>query len=159
MFLVDANLAKAMFPAERAAGLVEQKNPRQQFPQAQSFRLFDESSDQLITDASASPIAVYVHRKFPNASITFPRPVPSSAGPADDLTVDLGNHRWVATSEGSKPVHLIFRSPGPRFEGGDAILDALIVNFSNRRSIAYTGGPNVHAVHVWTSRALLRWFR
>ena len=53
-------------------------------------------------------------------------------------------------NEGSKPVHLIFRSRRLRFEGGDAILDALIVNFSNRRGIAFTGGPNVHAVHVWT---------
>jgi hypothetical protein len=46
MFLLHADLAKAMFAAQRATGLIERKNAGQQFPQAQSFRFTDESSDQ-----------------------------------------------------------------------------------------------------------------
>src|SRR4029077_21196984 len=51
---------------------------------------------------------------------------------------------------GLKPRLLIFGRSPSGFIGGDAVLDALIVNFSNRRSIVYAGGPNVDAVHVWT---------
>src|SRR4029453_14860696 len=96
------------------------------------------------------PGAINVHRKFPDAPITFPVPVRSSASPADDFAIDLRNNGGITTSDGLKPRLLILRRPGLRFEGGEAILDVLIVNFSNPRDIVYAGRPNVHAVHVWT---------
>src|SRR5439155_16990037 len=74
----------------------------------------------------------------------------SDLGPADDLPIDLRNDGGITTSDGSKPAQLIFRRPELRFEGGDAVFNALIVNFSNRCGIVYAGGPNLHAVHVWT---------
>src|SRR5882724_5590694 len=91
-----------------------------------------------------------VHRKFADAPITFPVTVWSSAGPADDFAVDLRNNGGITTSDSLKPRLLIFRRSPFGFIGGDAVLDALIVNFSNRRGIVYAGGPNVHAVHAWT---------
>jgi hypothetical protein len=91
-----------------------------------------------------------VHRKFADAPITFPVPVRSSARPADDLATDLRNNGGITTSDGMKPSPLIFCRSPVGFIGGDAILDALIVNFSNRRCIDQGGGPNVDAVHVWT---------
>ncbi len=91
-----------------------------------------------------------VHRKFADAPITFPVPVRSSAGPADDFAIALRNNGGITTSDGLKPRLLIFRRSALGFIGGDAVLDALIVNFSNRRGIVYAGGPNVHAVHAWT---------
>src|SRR6266481_7330710 len=91
-----------------------------------------------------------VHRKFADAPITFPVPVRSSAGPADDFAVDLRNNGGITTSDALKPRLLIFRRSPTGFIGGDAVLDALIVNFSNRRGIVYAGGPNVRAGHVWT---------
>src|SRR6266513_277118 len=91
-----------------------------------------------------------VHRKFANAPITFPVPVRSSADPADYFAVDLRNNDGITTSNGLKPRLLIFRRSPLGFIGGDAVLDALIVNLSNRRSIVYAGGPNVNAVHAWT---------
>jgi hypothetical protein len=91
-----------------------------------------------------------VHRKFADAPITFPVPVRSSAGPADDFATDLRNNGGITTSDGMKPSLLIFCRSPVGFIGGDAVLDALIVNFSNRRCIVQGGGPNVDAVHVWT---------
>src|SRR5712672_2746283 len=91
-----------------------------------------------------------VHRKFADAPITFPVPVRSSAGPADDFAVDLRDNGGITTSDGLKPRLLIFRRSECPFESGDAVLDALIVNFSNRRGILYAGGPNVNPVHGWT---------
>src|SRR4249920_3109938 len=91
-----------------------------------------------------------VHRKFADAPITFPLPVRPSAGPADDFAIGLCNNSGITTSDGFKPSPLIIRRPALRFESGDALLDALIVNFGNRRSIVYAGGPNMDAVHVWT---------
>src|SRR6266550_721809 len=91
-----------------------------------------------------------VHRKFANAPITFPVPVRSSAGPADYFAVDLRDNGGITTSNGLKPRLLIFRRSPTGFIGGDAVLDALIINFSNRRCILYAGGPNVDAVHAWT---------
>src|SRR5882724_13711757 len=91
-----------------------------------------------------------VHRKFADAPITFPVPVRSSAGPADDFAIALRNNGGITTSDGLKPRLLIFRRSPTGFIGGDAVLDALIVNFSNRRGILYAGGTNVHAVHAWT---------
>ena len=46
VFLVHADLAKTVFETERATGLVEKKNARQEFPQPQSLRLGDETSEQ-----------------------------------------------------------------------------------------------------------------
>src|SRR5512132_4602348 len=91
-----------------------------------------------------------VHRKFADAPITFPVPVRPSAGPADDFAIDLRNNGGITTGDGLKPRLLIFRRSPLGFIGGEAVLDALIVNFSNRRGIVYAGGPNVNAVHVWT---------
>src|SRR5436309_9316221 len=91
-----------------------------------------------------------VHRKFADAPITFPVPVRPSAGPADDFAIALRNNGGITTSDGLKPRLLIFRRSPTGFIGGDTVLDALIVNFSNRRGIPYAGGPNAHAVHAWT---------
>src|SRR4030095_5704447 len=91
-----------------------------------------------------------VHRKFANAPITFPVPVRSGAGPADDFAVDLRNNCGITTSNGLKPRLLIFRRSPLGFIGCDAVLDALIVNFGNRRGVVYAGDLNVDAVHVWT---------
>ena len=91
-----------------------------------------------------------VHRKFADAPITFPVPVRSSAGPADYFAVDLRNNGGITTSNGLKPRLLIFRRSPTGFIGRDAVLDALIVNLSNRSGILYTGGLNVHAVQAWT---------
>src|SRR5712672_4572937 len=91
-----------------------------------------------------------VHRKFADAPITFPVPVRSSASPADDFAVDLRNNGGITTSNGLEPRLLIFCRSPLGFIGGDAVLDALIVNFSNRRGIVYAGDPNVNAVHAWT---------
>src|SRR5882724_8564420 len=91
-----------------------------------------------------------VHRKFADAPITFPVPVRSSAGPADDFAIDLRNNGGITTSDGLKPRLLIFRRSPTGFIGGDAVLDALIVNYSNRRGILYGGGSNVHAVQTGT---------
>src|SRR4030095_3999860 len=74
-----------------------------------------------------------VHRKFADAPITFPVAVWSSAGPADDFAIDLRNNDGITTGDGLKPRLLIFRRSRLGFIGGDAVLDALIVNFSNRR--------------------------
>src|SRR5882762_6892919 len=103
-----------------------------------------------MTHPSTSPVAMDVHRKFADAPITFPVPVRSSAGPADYFAVDLRNNGRITTGDGLKPRLLIFRRSPLGFIGGDAVLDALIVNFSNRRGILYAGGPNVDAVHAWT---------
>jgi len=135
MFLVHADLTKSVFSADCAAGLIERKNARQQFPQSQAFRFADETNDQQITHASASPVATDVHRKFANTSITFPRPVRSSASPADDFAINLRNYCRITISDGSEPGSLFFLRSQLGFIGGDAIFDALIVNFSNRRSI------------------------
>src|SRR5215813_11774511 len=97
-----------------------------------------------------SPVAMDVHRKFADAPITFPIPVRSSAGPADDFAIDLRNNGGITTSDGLKPRLLIFRRSWFGFIGGDAVFDTLIVNLSDRRGIVYAGGPNVHVVHVWT---------
>src|SRR2546430_12050222 len=97
-----------------------------------------------------SPVAMDVHRKFADAWITFPVPVRSSASPADDFAIDLRNNGGITTGDGLKPHLLIFRRSPLDFIGGDAVLDALIVNFSNRPGIVEGGVPNVHAVHVWT---------
>src|SRR6476661_10287735 len=91
-----------------------------------------------------------VHRKFPDAPITFPVPVRSSAGPADDFAVDLRNNGGITTSDGLKPRLLISRRSPTGFIGGNAVLDSLIVNLRNRRSIVYGRVPNVDAVHFWT---------
>lgn len=159
MFFVNANLAKTMFATESATGLVERKNARQQFPQPQPFRLGNESSDQRITDASTSPVPPDVHRKFANPPITFPIPVRSSTGPAYNSAIDLRNNSGITTSDGLKPGLLILRRTQPGFIGGDAVLDALIINFSNRRRIIFAGGPNQYAIHVWTLRPRLGGFR
>src|SRR5512133_2639606 len=98
-----------------------------------------------------------VHRKFADATITFPVPVRSSAGPADDFAIDLRNNGGITIGDGLKPRLLIFRRSPLGFIGGDAVLDALIVNYSNRRGIVYAGGPNAHGVHGWTfERAITR---
>src|SRR5438552_2231583 len=91
-----------------------------------------------------------VHRKFADAPITFPVPVRSSASPADDFAIALRNNGRITTSDGLKPRLLIFSRSPTGFIGGNAVLDALIINFSNRRGIVYAGGPNVHAIHAWT---------
>ena len=150
MFLVDADLTKAMFSAERAAGLIERKNARQQFPQSQAFRFTDQSGDQQITHAAASPVATDVHRKFANTAITFPRPVRCSASPADDFALDLRNYCGITISDGSKPRLLFFRRSRLGFIRCDAVLDALIVNLSDRRSVVYGGVPNLYAVRLCT---------
>src|SRR5882757_10846447 len=98
-----------------------------------------------------------VHRKFADAPITFPVPVRSSADPTDNFAIDLRNNGGITTGDGLKPRLLIFRGSPTGFIGGDAVLDALIVNFSNRRGILYIRGPNADAVHVWTfERAITR---
>src|SRR5512133_1218875 len=91
-----------------------------------------------------------VHRKFADAPITFPVPVRASAGPADDFAIDLRNNGGITTGDGLKPRLLIFRRSPLGFIGRDAVLDALIVNFSNRRSIVYARAPNVPAVRLST---------
>src|SRR4029077_11775119 len=93
---------------------------------------------------------MHIHRKFADAPITFPVPVRSSAGPTDNFAIDLRNNGRITTGDGLKPGLLIFCRSPVGFIGGDAVLDALIVNLSNRRSIVYAGGPNVDAVDVWT---------
>ena len=99
MFLVDADFTKSMLATERATRFVEKKNARQQFPQTEPFRFVDDTSEQLIADASASPIAMDVHRKFADAPITFPVPVRASASPADDFASDFRNNSGVMTSD------------------------------------------------------------
>jgi hypothetical protein len=150
MFLVHAYFTKSVFAAKRATGRIEWKDARQEFPQSQSFRFVDESTEQEITHASSPPVAMDVHRKFADAAITFPRPVRSGASPADDFAVDLRNNGGITTSDGFKPCLLIFRRSRLSFIGGDAVLDALIVNLSNRRSIVYGSDPNLYAVRLWT---------
>jgi len=76
--------------------------------------------------------------------------VRSSGGPADDFGIDFRNNGGIAISNGSKPRLLIFRRSEFCFEGSDAVLDALIVNFSNRRGIVQGCVPNVDTVHAWT---------
>src|SRR2546423_14336545 len=90
-----------------------------------------------------------VHRKFADAPITFPVPVRSSTGPADDFAIDLRNNGGVTTSDGLKPRLLIFRRSPVGFKGGGAVLDALIVNFSNRRGILHAGGPKGQSPPAW----------
>src|SRR5258708_4307313 len=97
-----------------------------------------------------SQVAMDVHRKFADASVTFPVPIRSSAGPAHDLAIDLCNNGRITTSDGLKPRLLIFRRSPTGFIGGDAVLDALIVNLSNRRGVVCGGGSNIYAVHAWT---------
>ena len=80
----------------------------------------------------------------------IPFSVRSGAGPADDFAVDLRNNGGITTSDGLKPRLLILGRSPPAFIGGDAVLDALIVNFSNRSGIVYAGAPNVDAVDAWT---------
>ena len=135
MFLVRADLTKAVFPAERATGLVERKNAREQFPQSQALRFADEPSEQSITHASTPPIAMDVHRKFADAPITSAFPVRSSRGPTSDFGIDLGNNGGITTSNGLKPCSLIFCRWPVGFISGNAVLDALIVDFSNRCSV------------------------
>ena len=150
MFLVHAHFTKSVFAAKCATRRIEWKDARQEFPQSQSFRFVDESTEQEITHASTSPVAMDVHRKFADASVTFPRPVRSSARPADDFDIDLRNNGGITTSNGLKPRLLIFRRSRLGFIGGDTVLDALIVNLSNRRSIVYCSNPNLYAVRLWT---------
>jgi hypothetical protein len=135
MFLIHANLTKTVFAAERATGLIEKKNARQQFPQSQAFRFTDQSSDQQMPHAAASPVAPDVHRKFPDASITFTGPVRSSASPADDLAIYLRDYSGITTRDREKPSLLIFRRSRLGFIRRDTVLDALIVNLGDHRSI------------------------
>src|SRR3954447_6552914 len=91
-----------------------------------------------------------VHREFADTAITFPVPVRSSTGPPDNFAIDLRNHRWVTTSDGSKPGPPIFRSSLFGFIRGDAVLNALIVNFSDGRSVVQGGVSNLHAIRLCT---------
>src|SRR6516162_9361615 len=84
-----------------------------------------------------------VHRKFAIA-------VRSSARPADDFAINFRNNGWITTCDGLKPCSLIFRRTRPDFICGNTLLDALIVNFSNRRGVICGRGPNLYVVHVWT---------
>src|SRR5256885_13936163 len=95
---------------------------------SEPFRFDDESSEEHIAHALASPVGTDIHRKFANAAITFPRSIRSSASPAYDLAVDMRNHGWITISYGSKPGLLFFRRPRLGFVRGDAVLDALIIN-------------------------------
>src|SRR5262249_28478311 len=52
------------------------------------------------------------------------------------------------TSDGFKPRPLILRRSPLCFIGGNAVINPLIVNFSNRRCVICGGGTNVYAVHV-----------
>ena len=65
----------------------------------------------------------------------------------------MRNYGGITTSNGLKPRLLIFRRSQLGFIGRDAVLDALIVNFSNRRSIVYGSDPNLYAVRVCDVRA------
>ena len=142
MFFVHADLAKSMLTTKRATGLVEKKDARQQFPHPQPFCFTDESGEQQITHSSTSPIAMDVHREFADAPITFPVPVRSGAGPADNFTVDLRDHSRITTSDGLKPRPLVFRRSPLGFIRGNAVIDPLIVNLSNGRGIVQVRVPN-----------------
>src|SRR6516165_2909869 len=93
---------------------------------------------------------MYVHRKFADPPITFAVPVRSRSSPADDFVIDVRHDGGITTSNGLQRRLLIPRRSKRGFIGGDAVFNALIVNFSNGRGVFYGGGPNVDAVHVWT---------
>jgi len=143
MFLVHADLAEAVFAAERPAGLVEQKNARQQFLESQSFGFSDERRHQQIADAPASPVATDIDREFANAAITMSRRVRTGAGPPDNIAIEFGNHRRVTAGDGLKPGALIRRGSQIGLKRADPVLDALIVDFRNRGGVVQGSDANL----------------
>src|SRR5205807_3761458 len=82
------------------------------------------------------------------------------APPADDLTVRLRDDHRVARVAVREPPAALLRRAQLGLEGGDAVLDALVVDAADRVGVARRGGPHAvvgHGTGVREAGALCGW--
>src|SRR5262249_13199369 len=107
--------------------------------------------------AMASAVATDVHRKFANTAITSPRPVRSSASPADDFSINLRNYGGIKTGNGLKPRLLFFCRARLRFLRPHSVLHAPRIKLTDGPGILEGRVPNVYAIRLYTFvRAITR---
>ena len=142
MASVDPDLAKAGGGAEPPAGDVLRKDARHQFGKTKRFRGLGHGLDRQPANTLAARIPRHVDRDFGDARIGLPRPVLAGPGDAHEPTLPLNDHRWM----GGGARRQLGRNHGGGsrlgLERGNPILDPLVVDGGDSRSVVRLGGPD-----------------
>src|SRR5947209_3738414 len=156
--LIDPDLPEPVRRNQRAAGPVLYENPRQQLPEAGFSRRLNESLQRHSASTASPHPARDVHRRLRDPGIAFAVPIFRAGGECHHFTAVLDYDHRVHTVE---PAANVAGRSQACLEGGHAVLDTLVVDAGDGRSVGGTGrardhGDGYHSrIMKWIAAALL----